>query len=919
MKKLLTVLITFSFTTAYALTGSFFQDDREYGLTDEFYSVSEIDNLNSSLPEGCELLSCDEALILKEKLNYSADYFFCDKGVIDNYGNSTCSIVDISGKKYVECNGNFLDKTSFRAFVSCPIFPGKNTTAENETSAYLNFTPQKETYYCVKDMNGNGFFDEEGEIQQCIEADGGKGYVCPIDKVSCEATYEKPLCPEGILNPERDMCQANAIIKCPSGYKWDSSLDKCVLTPPCPDGGVLNTVRDRCEKMVVNRCPAGYTYDSINDTCVKKVDCEDGVLVPERNRCEKSVIWECPIGYTLSNGKCISNPTCPTGTTYNLTYNKCITSFTPNCPLGYIYNSLAKRCETSPICPKGFTYNSATNRCETRANVSYTCSSNSQNYSTLSACQSNCKIEGKCSARYEYEYVKNYTQNPFMHDVYYRNPNIPLPADLSTIPNGAPPKGGKLVLLECNPYFCIFVYAALKTNYLCSINGQLYSDISNCQANCVSTGTCSQVGSCPSGSTLSGSFCLANPSCPSGGTFDGNADVCWTDYIPFCPTGTTYDSVLNACVANPTCYDGGVLNTSTDRCELSPTADCGSWTYDSNLNVCYSSPVCPGGIYNSNLKECVTTVTRDCGTYLWDSSNSVCYYPVNCPKDSAFSLNNTINYSSTLDRCVSDAEHICPSGDTYVYTWNKEVRKCELVPMCAEGVYNPDADGCYVGDITCPVGDYPCLPIDGKNYCSPNPCQQWSSALEYDDTQEGATDKQADGQIDENGNCLGTIYIFNGNDYRCRPPGLQTGGSDCCKKTTTWFGLGQCNEREKILAKLRSWGKLDGQCHYVGSYCAVKVFKLCIQKKKTYCCFHSVLARIIQEQGRQQLGIDWGSPKSPNCRGFTPEEFQRIDFSKIDFSEWYEDLQKRIKENLNVFKNEMPKKIQNYYEKLQKH
>ena len=85
MKKLLTVLIVFSFTaTAYALTGSFFQDDREYGLTDNFYSVSELDSLNSSLPEGCELLSCDNALNLKDNLNYSADYFFCDRGVIDN-------------------------------------------------------------------------------------------------------------------------------------------------------------------------------------------------------------------------------------------------------------------------------------------------------------------------------------------------------------------------------------------------------------------------------------------------------------------------------------------------------------------------------------------------------------------------------------------------------------------------------------------------------------------------------------------------------------------------------------------------------------------------------------------------------------------------------------------------------------------
>jgi len=61
-----------------------------------------------------------------------------------------------------------------------------------------------------------------------------------------------------------------------------------------------------------------------------------------------------------------------------------------------------------------------------------------------------------------------------------------------------------------------------------------------------------------------------------------------------------------------------------------------------------------------------------------------------------------------------------------------------------------------------------------------------------------------------------------------------------------------------------------------------------VQKKKTYCCFGSPLARIAAEQGRIQLGFDFGTAKSPNCRGFTPEEFQKLDFSKIDFSEWLE-------------------------------
>jgi conjugal transfer mating pair stabilization protein TraN len=80
-------------------------------------------------------------------------------------------------------------------------------------------------------------------------------------------------------------------------------------------------------------------------------------------------------------------------------------------------------------------------------------------------------------------------------------------------------------------------------------------------------------------------------------------------------------------------------------------------------------------------------------------------------------------------------------------------------------------------------------------------------------------------------------------------------------------------------------------CHYVGDYCEKHWFFGCVQSAKGYCCFNSMMARIIQEQGRPQLTAfgptgDWGAPDNPNCVGFTPEQFEAIDFSKIDFSEY---------------------------------
>lgn len=83
-------------------------------------------------------------------------------------------------------------------------------------------------------------------------------------------------------------------------------------------------------------------------------------------------------------------------------------------------------------------------------------------------------------------------------------------------------------------------------------------------------------------------------------------------------------------------------------------------------------------------------------------------------------------------------------------------------------------------------------------------------------------------------------------------------------------------------------------CVDVGEYCSQKILFACWGKKHAYCCFVNLIARIIQEQGRAQLGIGWGDPKEPDCRGLTVEELQAIDWERIDWTEYIVDLQKRI-------------------------
>jgi len=125
-----------------------------------------------------------------------------------------------------------------------------------------------------------------------------------------------------------------------------------------------------------------------------------------------------------------------------------------------------------------------------------------------------------------------------------------------------------------------------------------------------------------------------------------------------------------------------------------------------------------------------------------------------------------------------------------------------------------------------------------------------------------------------------------------------------------------CDQSEQILSLKRG----QNLCVEVGRYCSTKVFNKCIEKKFSYCCFNSRLARIINEQGRAQIGKGWGSPKSPDCSGFTPAEFERLDFSRMDLSEFMAEVMANVKmpdvgtigQNIQ---SEVQRRVQNYYQR----
>ena len=100
--------------------------------------------------------------------------------------------------------------------------------------------------------------------------------------------------------------------------------------------------------------------------------------------------------------------------------------------------------------------------------------------------------------------------------------------------------------------------------------------------------------------------------------------------------------------------------------------------------------------------------------------------------------------------------------------------------------------------------------------------------------------------------------------------------------------LMNCTDREKELAMKRDAGLCDAR----GSYCSrrLRFIRTCIERTETYCCFNSILAKLINRQGKAQLGQGLGTARNPNCGGFTAIELQQLDLATMDFTEFYDSI-----------------------------
>ena len=123
------------------------------------------------------------------------------------------------------------------------------------------------------------------------------------------------------------------------------------------------------------------------------------------------------------------------------------------------------------------------------------------------------------------------------------------------------------------------------------------------------------------------------------------------------------------------------------------------------------------------------------------------------------------------------------------------------------------------------------------------------------------------------------LRFFQGERRACE---IQYAGlANCCKDSGLLVGLANCSAEEKALAGERH----AGHTHYLGQRCAKRVFGVCVKREREWCVFGSKLGRILHEEARPQLGIGWSQ-----CEGFSVAEIERIDFDRVDLSEFTENL-----------------------------
>jgi conjugal transfer mating pair stabilization protein TraN len=719
-------------------------------------------------------------------------------------------------------------------------------------------------------------------------------------------------------------------------------------------GGSYSTDDNICLIYTNSKCDSGYTFNpntkecELTPVCNTNPNTAQAVFNPTSDSCIAENVYNCPNGYTINGNLCEStNIKCSTSEYAYDSINKGCKSVKPICPTPLSYNNTTKKCELIPTCPTGSTFNATSNKCVKSAANSYQCKESTgaiiSSHSTINACNLECKkstniILDTTTALTTVNGVSLYhfylpcSNVSFSKSEISKQYSCLLSMERIHITFESNNTGiSAVTILQCKPWdkwencaaFSNF-FPHLTCEGICPTNLSYNSQTASCTSDAAD-------------------FCSA-------GVYNPVTHRCETSN-PYFAMGYTY-TLNNYSYSEPVCTDGGVYDKASGKCKFSlyesaissyrelasnspillaasqKTFDpCETgYTYNFASKTCTKYNVCS----NLNGKAdasgiCVSRNPLTCAEGYEVIREGLCQSPPNALCSDEFVLDNTTNFDTTLNH----RNGLCVRRDT----------REALCP------YDNNTQCVDTND-------------SGEFYCSPYECFDFDNSIEVDETQEGETDLSNDGDPNK---C--EFLMSNGTDSRCRMRGADTLWHNCCSfdtaeantyrkedrdaglifqrdyltnpldgyvKTekfwdyaiialydtglnlmvaglgaaetiTKFLGLG-CTERDLSTAEKVS--SSQPICQKVGDYCISSLFKKCIQRKATYCCYASMFDLAFAKAARNSIeGFSFGDAKHPNCRGITIEEFKKIDWNdevvKDAFSQVIEYYAKDIAKSLD--------------------
>lgn len=283
----------------------------------------------------------------------------------------------------------------------------------------------------------------------------------------------------------------------------------------------------------------------------------------------------------------------------------------------------------------------------------------------------------------------------------------------------------------------------------------------------------------------------------------------------------------------------------------------------------------------------------------------------------------------TSSYSCSDAVKTCVSSGTRIVDGFSVTKDCWEWSYYKTCNY-PSKDNCKNYSHCYAVADLPCLLRDNYGNCvnlqKEFSCKSWEPVtIDKEMVRIGLVEKEGKERLVckgvpcIDGNCVDKSYLTDGDMMdsvsKLYAVSQMKGALDLNFKLFAGFGQ-SCSKKATSYTNccstsLKGWGKNLGAkctkdeidlvdkrqknlCVYVGKQ-NKQTMGITTVVKHHYCCFGSLLNKVIQVEGRKQLGINFGSGGRTDCRGLTLAEIMQLDFDKMDFSEFFQDILKRMK------------------------